>query len=390
MSKTFALLLDAYRELNAKRLFWVVLIVSAIVVGAFGIVGLSGEYITVLNWETPFRFVYLSLITKSTFYKLLFVSLGIKFWLSWLATALALVSTAGIFPDFLAGGSIDLYLSKPLSRLRLFATKYLGGLLFVTLQVAVFSLASFLVLGLRGGSWQPALFLAIPLVVLMFSYLFSMCVLFGVLTRSTVASLLLTFVFWAVIWGLHQTEISLLRAQIFDDRRAARLDKQIAAAESELAHPATSPATQRSAPSTTGPWWERWLAFAPPETHTQTQSRLAELRDQRSKMTDRFSTPHRIAYAILTPLPKTTETIGLLERELISRAELPPVEEEDPATPTRGQPALRVRGREDRALNAEIDIRLRQRSTTWILATSCAFELAALILAASLFCRRDY
>ena len=131
MTKTFALLMDAYRELNAKRLFWVVLFISALVVSIFGIVGVRNESVTILNWESPIRFVYLSLISQATFYKLLFVTLGIQYWLSWLAVILALVSTAGMFPDFLAGGSIELYLSKPISRLRLFATKYLGGLLFV-------------------------------------------------------------------------------------------------------------------------------------------------------------------------------------------------------------------------------------------------------------------
>ncbi len=213
MIKTFALLLDAYRELNARRLFWVVLGLSGLVVVIFGIVGIRDESITILNWESPIRFFYLSLLSRGTFYKLLFVTLGIQYWLSWLAVILALVSTAGMFPDFLAGGSIELYLSKPISRLRLFTTKYFGGLLFVAIQVTVFCVASFLVLGFRGGTWEPSLFLAVPLVVLMFSYLFAVCVLLGVLTRSTVAALLLTLLFWFVLWAVHSTEVVLLNSR---------------------------------------------------------------------------------------------------------------------------------------------------------------------------------
>ncbi len=390
MTKTFALLLDAYRELNAKRLFWIVLAISALVVAASGVIGLRGDSIMILNWESPIRFVYLSLITPETFYKLLFVSLGIQYWLSSLATILALVSTAGMFPDFLAGGSIELYLSKPISRLRLFATKYFGGLLFVALQVTVFCVASFLVLGIRGGTWEPTLFLAVPLVVLMFSYLFSVCVLLGVLTRSTVAALLLTLLFWFVVWAVHSTEVVLLRVQISDEMEVVRLDKQIAAAEAEMAKPTTTPTT-RATDDPNGAWWQRWLASVPSETHIQTEARLDELRRERQAAADRFVTPHRVAYALATPLPKTSETIGLLERELVSRADLPPPPSDDEdLDQTNGRQGFRARGRRNAAANAQLDIALRQRSVGWVLGTSCAFEAVILMLAAWLFCRRDY
>jgi ABC-type transport system involved in multi-copper enzyme maturation permease subunit len=383
MIKTLALFLDAYRELNAKRMFWIVLIISAVVVAVFGIIGIRNDAVTVCNWETPLRFVYLSLISPATFYKLMFVSLGIKFWLASLATILALISTAGMFPDFLAGGSIDLYLSKPISRLRLFTTKYVVGLLFVTLQVVIFCTASFLVLGFRGGTWEPALFLAVPLVVLMFSYLFAMCVLLGVVTRSTIAALLLTLLFWGALWAVHTTEILLLRAQLFDQRHAARLDKEIAGS----LHSPTTAST--SASSGTG-WWGRWVDSAPRQTPAEADAHIEELRQERSKITDRFGTAHRVALAVATPLPKTSETIGLLERELIARADLPQPSDEDAPDQTADRPAFRGRGREDRVVTSELDQILRQRSISWVLGTSCAFEAAILVLAAWIFCRRDY
>ena len=100
-------------------------------------------------------------------------------YLTWVAAVLALISTSSMFPDFLTGGSIDLYLSKPIGRVRLFFTKYVSGLMFVALQVSVFAVGSFLVLGWRGHSWEPSLFLAIPIVVIFFSYLYGICVLLG-------------------------------------------------------------------------------------------------------------------------------------------------------------------------------------------------------------------
>jgi hypothetical protein len=74
----------------------------------------------------------------------------------------------------------------------------------VWLQVLVFSTASFLVIGLRGGSWEPGLFLAVPIVTLMFSYLFSVCVLF--------VALLIISLFVAALFGV---EIAWLSAALF-------------------------------------------------------------------------------------------------------------------------------------------------------------------------------
>jgi len=44
-------------------------------------------------------------------------------------------------------------------------TKFAAALLFVTLQVGIFTLACFLVLGVRGGAWLWGLFLTIPIMV---------------------------------------------------------------------------------------------------------------------------------------------------------------------------------------------------------------------------------
>src|SRR5947208_6942404 len=162
ITQTLALLLDAYRELNAKKMFWIVLILSGIVVIAFAGTGINERGVTMFGME--FKSVAnTTLIPRAMWYKYLFSNLGIGFWLTFCAMILALISTASIFPEFIAGGSVDLYLSRPISRLRLFLTKYITGLLFVALQVAVFAILCFLVIGIRGRAWEPRIFLAVPI-----------------------------------------------------------------------------------------------------------------------------------------------------------------------------------------------------------------------------------
>src|SRR5436853_530300 len=113
MTMTAALILDAYRELNARKLFWISLFLSGVVVAAFGTVGINARGWSVLWFDVP-SIVNTSVVTPEAFFKLVFSNFGVDWWLNCLAIVLALISTAGIFPDFIAGGSIDLYLSRPI------------------------------------------------------------------------------------------------------------------------------------------------------------------------------------------------------------------------------------------------------------------------------------
>ena len=364
--QTWALFLDAYRELNARKLFWITLVLSGVVVAAFAAVGLNESGLTILWWQLELP-LNTTVISEEVFYKSLFVNLGIGFWLAWLATILALVSTASVFPEMITSGSIDLLLSKPLGRWRLFLTKYATGLLFVTLQVAVFCTTSFLVIGWRGNAWEPAIFLGIPIVVVFYSYLFSICVLLGLITRSTIASLLLTLLIWVLVFAVHGTESGLLMARINADMNVESLERDLHRID-EFRE--TAEAEDRPLPA--------WIRGLDQELEAARTSR------------DRWRLAHRIAYGVKTAMPKTSETIALLERWMISLAELPDREgeEEPPATGALlSPPSQRVDPQE---LNMRLAERIRARSVWWVLGTSLAFEAVVLALACWIFTRRDY
>ena len=182
MTQTIAIFFDAYRDLSARRLFWITLIFSAVSIGVFGLLGVSNNELTFLSWHES-----TGLFSAMGAYREIFSYVVVGIWLILDCAGAALISTAGIFPDLLTGGTIELYLARLIGRFRLFATKYAAGLLFVTLQVTVFTAGSFIVFGVRVGQWNPRIFLAIPLIVGVFSYLFALSVLFGVWMRSTIA-----------------------------------------------------------------------------------------------------------------------------------------------------------------------------------------------------------
>ncbi|MDB5297178.1 MAG: family transporter protein, partial [Phycisphaerales bacterium] len=380
IAQTAAIFVDAYRELNAKKLFWIVLGLSALVVAAFAAVGIDARGLTIFGYRAGAN-PSTVWIERPFFYKQLFITLGVSIWLTWAATPLALVSTAGTFPDLVSGGTVDLYLSKPIGRLRLFLTKYLAALTFVVLQVLVFSAASFLVLGLRGGTWSWGVFLAVPVVVVFYSYLYCVCVLFGLITRSTIAAILLTVVFWVVLFSVHFVEQASLMVKLQNEAAVERLTKAVADREARLA---------------------AFDADGGEATQASRRDTLAKLLDRAT--TDRDAARRDLAeswhgrlLAAKTLLPKTSETVGLLERWMKAATAGPrddrfATADSDPdadAAPRRG--LFDPRPGPDRR-KAELKLRevLAARSVGWVVGTSLAFEAVVLGVAAWVFCRRDY
>jgi ABC-type transport system involved in multi-copper enzyme maturation permease subunit len=363
--QTLALFHDAYRELNSKRMFWVVLILSVLVVGAFGAVGINERGLVLLIWTIPTDMFNSTMIAPKTFYMLMFSGLGIGIWLTWVATVLALVSTAGIFPDFVSGGSISLLLSKPIGRWRLFLTKYLTGLLFVALQVGLFSVASFIVIGLRAGAWVPSLFLAIPIVVCFFSYLYSVCAVLGLLTRSTLAALLLTLLFWFLTFAVGSAELVVQNGRIGSKYVVEGYTREIEVLE------------------------------ARPEPNERAQRLLEEYREKLAEgesAASKWRFAHRILWSAKTALPKTTETIDLLDRYLITDEEIQQMNDEGDSDEMAQMmafvpPSAPV---DSDALVAEVTEATRTRPVWWIVGTSLGFEAVVLAIGGLVFSRRDY
>lgn len=406
-----AMLLDAYRELNAKKMFWITLALSAFVVLAIACVGINDKGVSVLWWTFPLGVFNSSIVSPAFFYKFVFINFGFKFWLTWAATILALISTASLIPDFVTGGSIDLVLSKPIARLRLFLTKYTMGLLFVGLQVSVFSAASFLVIGVRGGAWEWKIFLEVPLVLLFFSFLYCVCALIGLLTRSTIAALLLTILFWFVIFMVDTAEQSLLLFQLNAEDRVASIEKKaaplaesIAKQQAAIAQLKEEPAGESAEDKAKREAQIITMQASLSGFELRQQSSTSSLKDyQNSELL--LSRWHTAVFSLKTILPKTSETMGILERSLTSLDEVAKLEDaqeerrEERRTrrsgatpPSDGERAQGRNGPDDfsSAVTRKQQEIIRSRSVWWILGTSLGFEAVVLGIACLIFSRRDF
>ena len=381
--QTVALTVDAYRQLQARKLFWITLILSTLVAASFAFITINAQGLKILWFSTlEIPGFNTTVLSPAAFYKLAFTTLGIHVWLAWAAVILALISTAGMIPELISDGSIDLYLSKPIGRTRLILTKYVLGLLFVALQTFCFCVAAFFVIGFRGGAWLPSLFWAVPILSLFYSFIYSIAAVVGLLTGSTVAAILVTLLVWLLVFAVDQVDAGLLQAESVQELMVERYDGSIEfnrKALDRLPAAAIDPSTKPA----------RNILQ---ETYANGLDEATRQREGAAASLDTLRNAHWWVFLIKAPLPKTAETVGVLDRVLLPEKEM----EKSEQARNEGF-ASRINNddrRERQRTNMEASNRAvyayRDRSLWWSLGTSALFEVVLLAFACWRFGRRDF
>lgn len=108
-------------------------------------------------------------------------------------------ATAGVIPDMLERGTVDLYLSKPISRWQLLLGKYAGAVTAIAINILYFLAGAWLVFGLKCGVWEPMLFTSSLTMIFMFAALYALVVFFATWTRSTAATIILTYLYLFIL-----------------------------------------------------------------------------------------------------------------------------------------------------------------------------------------------
>jgi len=372
MRAVLAILVDAYRELSSRKIFWLTLLLSLLLVVGYASIGFTETGVSILFglYEIESELINADGPLAPVLYKGIFVSFIVSLWLAWAAAILALISTASIFPDLVARGSIDLILSKPVSRVTVFATKYAAGLLFALLQVSIVCVGVFLALGWRLGEWDPMIFAAIPIVVVFFSYLFSISALVGIISRSSITALLMAILFWFMLFSVQAAEAILLDVKINSEVRLEQHEENVQRLTERAGDDSADDAARRSV--------EPDLAVA---------ERVIE---EEETFLSRINPWHRGLQLILLPLPKTGQTIGLLDRWLVREGDIGLQEifggnvrynNEGEIVPIRSDT-----NESQRRMREQYD----ERSLWHVIGTSMLFEFVVLLLACWVFVRRDY
>lgn len=338
MTQAYTILLDSLRMLRASKLFWVSLWISAVVAVAYASIGFNDKGMTVMFglWDFEIEIMRKGTAESQAFYTLIFTDVIVRFWLGWASLVLALISTCSIFPQFLQTGSVELAISKPVTRARLFLLKYIGGLLFVAVQTLLFTIVCFIALGVRCSEWNLSVFWAVPVVTFSFSLIYCIGVFVGVWSRSTIFALFASLLFWLMT----------LIVQWVDD-------------------------------------FTYKMGYTIPEMGVNIDMRTGQVSDGTEDAGAGFRKFHQKIQPLVTIMPKTRETILSLKRLIV-------FEERDSMLAGVDLGSVFAGGEMDP--NAKDAMKKYDLRYSWfsIVGTSLIFELVVLGGAMLLFSRRDY
>ncbi|HYL72657.1 MAG TPA: ABC transporter permease subunit [Bryobacteraceae bacterium] len=187
---SIALIRDTFREALARKIFWGLFGLSALMIlfflfllkidiveGGLAAVSLFGRTANpTADVDRLVRGVYGGIAT---------------FLYTW-GMFLAVFASAGLIPSVLEPGRIELLLSKPVSRTHILLGRYVGNVLVVASNVAFLVLGVWTILGVKTGIWSPAFLISIATTVFVFAVLLSVVVFIGVLFESAALATMVT------------------------------------------------------------------------------------------------------------------------------------------------------------------------------------------------------
>lgn len=107
--------------------------------------------------------------------------------------SLSLFATASLVPTMLEKGSIELLISKPLSRTQLLVGRFIGAQSVMLFNVTYLVGGTWLILSLKTGIWYFPYLYSIPMVSAVFAIMYAFMAFAGVTSRSSGVSVMVAF-----------------------------------------------------------------------------------------------------------------------------------------------------------------------------------------------------
>ncbi len=180
------IILNTFREAFAKKIFVGYYIIYTIIILVF---------LFAVNLDTVEGVISLTDVQQSV------VSLqAIMTSVSYLLVLIfCIISSASFIPSMVDKGTIDLLLSKPLSRFNILLSKYLGAVIFVGISLVYFIGAIWLILSVKSGYWNFNFLYTILSLTFAFAVMYSIVVVIGLTTQSSIIAILVNLFLLFVI-----------------------------------------------------------------------------------------------------------------------------------------------------------------------------------------------
>ena len=118
---------------------------------------------------------------------------GFSVFLYFICTFLAIFATAHLVPRMQEKGTVDLYLSRPVSRVKLLLSRYVAGLILAGSNVVYLMGTIWLIVWWKTGVANPRFLVAGTIIFLLIAILLAFAFLVGVVTSSTAVSIMTTY-----------------------------------------------------------------------------------------------------------------------------------------------------------------------------------------------------
>lgn len=131
---------------------------------------------------------------------------GFSVFLYFLCTFLAIFATAHLVPRMQEKGTIDLYLSRPVSRVKLLLSRYVAGLILAGSNVVYLMGTIWIIVAWKTGVANPRFLLGGSIIFLVIAVLLAFAFLIGVFTSSTAVSIMTTYgiFFFGLMLAAHE------------------------------------------------------------------------------------------------------------------------------------------------------------------------------------------
>ena len=213
LTVTGALVRDTFREAMARKLFWGLFGLSAVMI-LFLLFILridlveGGTAVLSLLWVGQERARDADMVVRGVYG-------AIATFLFTFGMFLSVFASAGLTPSLLEPGRIALLLSKPVSRTHLLMGRFLGNLLVVASNIVFLVLGVWTIIGWKTGIWRAEFLWTIPATALCFAVLLAVVVLVGVLSESGALAMMITFAMMIIspILAQEKTMVKLLSSE---------------------------------------------------------------------------------------------------------------------------------------------------------------------------------
>ena len=118
---------------------------------------------------------------------------GFSGFLYFLCTFLAIFATAHLVPRMQEKGTIDLYLSRPVARVKLLLSRYVAGLLLAGANIFYLIVSMWLIVVWKTHVVHPRFLIAGVIILFVVATLLAFAFLIGVITSSTAVSIMTTY-----------------------------------------------------------------------------------------------------------------------------------------------------------------------------------------------------